>query len=68
MQERFGKFEKIDVMEIKELKEKIISQINDADTKDVLEEVLFLLNKNKSGDIIDIMKWKENFFRRRKFT
>ena len=34
-------------MEIKELKEKIISEINDADKKDVLEEILFLLNKIK---------------------
>ena len=30
-------------MELKELKEKIISEINDADKKDVLEEILFLL-------------------------
>ncbi len=52
----------MNVMEIKELKEKIISEINDADKKDVLEEVLFLLNKNKSGDIIDILKWKEKIF------
>ena len=52
----------MNVMEIKELKEKIISEINNADKKDVLEEVLFLLNKNKSGDIIDILKWKEKIF------
>jgi len=49
-------------MEIKELKEKIISQINEADKKDVLEEVLFLLDKSKSGDVIDIIKWKEKIF------
>jgi len=28
----------------------------------VLEEILFLLNKNKNGDIIDILKWKEKIF------
>lgn len=49
-------------MEIKELKEKIISEINEAHKKDVLEEVLFLLNKDKSGDVIDIAKWKEKIF------
>ena len=49
-------------MEIKDLKEKIISEIKDADKKDVLEEILFLLNKNKNGDIIDILKWKEKIF------
>ena len=62
MQERFGKFGGNEVMEIKELKEKIISQINEADKKDVLEEVLFLLDKSKSGDVIDIIKWKEKIF------
>lgn len=49
-------------MEIKKLKEKIISEVNEADKRDVLEEVLFLLHKHKSGDIIDIMKWKEKIF------
>jgi len=49
-------------MEIKELKEKIISQINEADKKDVLEEVLFLPDKTKSGEVIDIIKWKEKIF------
>jgi hypothetical protein len=62
MQGRFGKFEKMNVMEIKDLKRKIISEINNADKKDVLEEVLFLLNKNKNGDIIDALKWKEKIF------
>jgi hypothetical protein len=47
-------FGKMDIMEIKELKEEIISEINGADKKDVLEEILFLHNKNKNGDIIDI--------------
>jgi len=28
----------------------------------VLEEVLFLLDKSKSGDVIDIIKWKEKIF------
>jgi hypothetical protein len=62
VQERFGKFGGNEVMEIKELKEKIISQINEADKKDVLEEILFLLDKSKSGDVIDIIKWKEKIF------
>lgn len=50
------------VMEIKDLKEKIISEVSLSDKKDVLEEVLFLLNKEKNGEIIDALKWKEKIF------
>ena len=56
---KFGKFEKIKRMQLEELKEKIISEINISEEKDVLEEVLLILNKKKQGEIVDIMKWKE---------
>ena len=49
-------------MKIKDLKEKIISEVSLSDKKDVLEEVLFLLNKEKNGEIIDALKWKEKIF------
>ena len=61
MQERFDKFGKMDTMEIKELKEKIISKLM-MRIKDVLEEVLLPLSKNKDGAIINILKWKEKIF------
>jgi len=37
----------MNAMEIKELKEKIISELIDADKKDLFEEILFLLNKKR---------------------
>ena len=49
-------------MELKELKEKIILEVNTSDEKDVLEEVLLILNKNKQGEVIDVLKSKERIF------
>ena len=49
-------------MELKELKEKIILEVNTSDEKDVLEEVLLILNKKKQGEVIDVLKSKERIF------
>lgn len=49
-------------MELKELKKKIISEVESLNNADVLEEVLFLLNKDTKGEILDIKKWKEKIF------
>lgn len=49
-------------MEIKDLKEKIITEVTLSDKKDLLEEVLILLNKEKSGEIIELLRHKGKIF------
>ncbi len=49
-------------MEIKELKAKVIEEIQNVDSADILEEVLFILDKKNNHPYIDILKWKGKIF------
>lgn len=49
-------------MELIELRKKVIAAIEHIEKPDILEEVLFLLDKNNRGEYIDILKWKQKIF------